>query len=485
VNLRLMSFPREELDKIDSASLEVLKDVGVKFPDREALDALRGAGANVDYGNMIAKFPESMVRETLKRVPKKVTLCGRDSRHDVHLGMNEGTRFLPSGLGAHIYDLDTGQRRLANRDDLPKISKIVDALPNIHVLQVMVGPGDVPDRVADHYKFEAAFNNTTKHVCNCIGAVTSDDGAKDIVEIASCVVGSKEELKKKPIFSVHQCPISPLQYDVHGLRAIMEYAKNNVPVSIYSMAMAGGTSPVTIAGTLVIINCEYLAGLVLLETLNPGCPVLYGSVASIMDLKTGVMPLGAPERPIIQIGVVNLARYYGIPHGVISAGHTDAKMPGTQAGFEKAITALPVVLAGTELVMGAGAVDSANTYSYEQLVIDDEIWGALLRIARGFDVDEENLAVELIKKVGVGKHFLGEKHTLIHARKHWYPRLYTRFKGSEDVWNEEILGKKDLAAKARQKAKEILASHEIEPLEKDVQQKIRKLVIEAERHAKT
>jgi trimethylamine--corrinoid protein Co-methyltransferase len=484
--LTLAPYPREELEAIDAATLRVLQNVGVKFPDNYALEALKDAGAEVDYKNELARFPENVVKEALKRAPDTVTLCGRDPSHNIRLGEGGGTHFMPSGIGVYIYDLDTGHRRTANRTDTANVSKIVDALPNIHVLQVMVSPGDVPDKVADHFKFEGAFNNTTKHVSNCIGPITSDDGARDIVEMASAVVGGKDELKKKPIISVHQCPISPLQYDVHGLRAIMEYAKNSVPVCIYSMAMGGGTAPVTIAGELVVINAEFLAGLVLLQELNPGCPVIYGTVASVMDLKTGVLPLGAPERPILQIGVVSLARHYGVPHGMISAGHTDARIPGSQAGFEKAITALPVVLAGTELILGAGAVDSANTYSYEQLVIDDEIWGALLRIQKGFVVDEETIAENLIEKVGVGKHFISERHTLAHVHdEQWYPRLYSRIKKSEDVFNEEALGKKDLAMTARQKAKDILKSHQVRPLERDVQQKIRALVHDAEKRVRS
>ncbi|MDH5437814.1 MAG: trimethylamine methyltransferase family protein, partial [Candidatus Bathyarchaeota archaeon] len=201
------------------------------------------------------------------------------------------------------------------------------------------------------------------------------------------------------------------------------------------------------------------------------------------DMKTGILPLGAPERPILQVGVVNLARYYDVPNGMISVGHTDAKMPGTQAGFEKVLTALPVVLAGASLILGAGAVDSANTYSYEQLVIDDEIWGALLRVARGFEVNEETLAVSSIKKVGVGEHFLGERHTLKHVREYWYPRLYSRVKKSEDLWNLEMLGRKDLAGAARKKAKEILRTHQPEPLEKDIQQRIQMIVANAEKRA--
>jgi len=480
-----MDYPKDELDAIHSATLGVLGKVGVKFPDKGALDALEDAGAVVDRQTEVARFPETVVKEALRRAPHAVTLCGRDPQHNIRLGENGGTHFMPSGIGVYIYDLNTGQRRMGNRDDAANISKIVDALPNIHVLQVMVSPGDVPDKVADQFKFEAAFNNTSKHVSNCIGPITSDDGARDIVEMACAIVGGKDELRKRPIISVHQCPISPLQYDLHGLRAIMEYAKANVPVCIYSMAMGGGTAPVTIAGELTVINAEFLAGLVLLQKLNPGSPVIYGTVASVMDLKTGVLPLGAPERPILQIGVVSLARYYGVPHGMISAGHADAKIPGSQAGFEKAITALPVVLAGTELILGAGALDSANTYSYEQLVIDDEIWGALLRIQKGFEVNDETIAEDLIEKVGVGKHFIGEKHTLTHLRtEQWYPRLYSRVKKSEDILSPEILGKTDLAMVARQKAKDILKSHEVKPLEKEAQRKIRAVVVEAEKRVR-
>lgn len=144
-----------------------------------------------------------------------------------------------------------------------------------------------------------------------------------------------------------------------------------------------------------------------------------------------------------------------------------------------------MVLAGTELILGAGAVDSSNTYSYEQLVIDDEIWGALLRIQRGFEVNEDTIAEDLIEKVGVGKHFIGEKHTLTHIQKEqWYPRLYSRVKRSEDILSEAVLGKRDLAMLARQKAKDILKTHIPTALEKDVQQKIRVLVSDAEKRTR-
>lgn len=482
--LSLVQVPRDALDRIHSTSLEVLREVGIKFPDEDSLNALAEFGADVDKKGQIARIPESLVKESLSRAPRNLTLHGRDSKRDVRLGDGKA-HFITSGVGVYIYDLETGMRRAANTQDTVNISKIVDYLPNIDVLQVMVSPSDVPDKVADYYKFEAAFNNTTKHVSNCIGPITSDEGARDIVEMASIVAGSKEELTKKPIMSVHQAPVSPLQYSASGLRAMNEYAKNKIPICIYSMPMSGGTAPVTLAGTLVILNTEFLAGLTLLESISPGTPLIYGSVASIMDLKTGLLPIGAPERAILSVCAVNLGKYYGLPT-LVAGGGTDAKMPGTRAGIEKTWTALPVVLARADLIIGAGALDSASTYSYEQLVIDDEIAGGLSRIARGLELNEETLASHVIKKVGIGGHFLAEKHTLTHLRtEHWFPQLYRRIQKPEESWDFQKLGETDLAAEAREKAKAILKTHHPEPLEKDVRNKMRNLVEAAHRRALT
>jgi trimethylamine--corrinoid protein Co-methyltransferase len=481
--LSLVKISQNVLDRIHSTSLEILADVGVKFPDRDALNSLAEVGAEVDREHQIARIPESLVRESLARAPSNITLYSRDGRRDVRLGDGK-PHFITSGVGVYIYDLETGVRRSATTQDTVDISRVVDYLPNIDILQVMVSPNDVPDRLADYYKFESALNNTTKHVSNCIGPVTADEGARDIVEMASIVCGGKEELMKRPIISVHQAPVSPLQYSSSGLRAMVEYAKNKIPICIYSMPMSGGTAPVTLVGTLVILNSEFLAGLTLLETISPAAPLIYGSVASIMDLRTGLLPIGAPERAILSVCAVNLGKKYGLPT-LVAGGGTDAKMPGTRAGIEKTWTALPVVLAGADVIIGAGALDSASTYSYEQLIIDDEIAGGLSRIARGLELSEDTLASNLIKKVGIGGHFLAERHTLTHVKsEQWFPTLYSRIMRAEDSWDLKKLGETDLAAEARKKTKQILKTHVPRPLERDVQNKIRTLVDNATKQAR-
>jgi trimethylamine--corrinoid protein Co-methyltransferase len=282
---------------------------------------------------------------------------------------------------------------------------------------------------------------------------------------------------------VHQEPISPLQYDENGLSVLIEYAKACVPISLYSLSMGGATAPVTVAGQLVVINAEILAGIALIQAISPGCPALYGASASVMDLVTGALAMGAPERALVMVGVINLARYYGFP-SMPAALNTEASMPGSQAAFEKMVSTLPLVLAGADVIFGGGTFDSANTYSLDQLVIDDEMCGAMLRVARGFETTDEMLAADVIKKVGIGGHFLAESHTLKHGKaERWFPRLYKRVKKTEVEWSLETMGRHDLAAAAKNNVDEILRNHKPQPLSSKTQQAINDTVTKTEKQA--
>jgi len=190
--------------------------------------------------------------------------------------------------------------------------------------------------------------------------------------------------------------------------------------------------------------------------------------------------LGAPERPLINSGCAQLARYYKIPSW-IGACSTDAKVPGPQAMFEKVITAIVPMLAGASLIYGPAILDSGKTYSFEQLVLDNEIIGALYRIVEGIDVNADSLALEVIENVGIGGHYLAQKHTSAHVLSdQWRPTLVDR--GSREEWVKA--GRKDMCVLARERAKKILASHEVEPLEKDVRKEMWEIVKKAERELK-
>jgi len=475
----LSAMPKEEIEAIHSATLDILSNVGIKFPNNEALDALADVGAVIDRKQMIARFSDTALHKALRRAPREVTLCARNPAHDLKL-MRGDVHFCPSGCGVSIYDSETRQRRHATKADAMQFALVADALPNYHLVQVEIMPSDVPSDTADQYRFLAGLTNSSKHISNVIAPGTTVETARHVIQMASAVAGGKNELKKRPIISVHQEPISPLQYDENGLAVLIEYAKRFVPISLYSLSMGGATAPVTIAGQLVVINAEILAGLALIQAVSPGCPVLYGASASVMDMMTGALAMGAPERALVMVGVINLAKHYGLP-SMPAALNTEASIPGSQAAFEKMVSTMPLVFAGADVIFGGGTFDSANTYSLDQLVIDNEMCGGMLRVASGFKVTQEELAGEVIKKVGIGGHFLAESHTLKHVKsERWFPTLYKRTKKAETEWSLETMGQHDLAAAARNKVVDILKNHKPEPLSRETQRTLNDIVSKTE-----
>ena len=460
-----------ELDSIHEVSLDVLSKVGVKFPNKEALDALASVGAKVDRQTMIARFSEKSLSQVLKHAPRRVTLCGRDPSHDLEL-MKGHVNFCPSGCGVYVYDTDMRRRRMATKADAMKFALVADALRNYHLVQVSIMPSDVPSHVADQYRFLAGLTNSSKHISNVIAPGATAETARVVIRMAAAVAGGIEDFRKRPIISVHQEPISPLQYDENGLSVLIEYAKAGVPISLYSLSMGGATAPVTVAGQLVVINTEILAGIALIQAISPGCPVLYGASASVMDPMTGALAMGAPERALIMVGVINLAKHYSLP-SMPAALNTEASMPGSQAAFEKMVSTLPLVLAGADVIFGGGTFDSANTYNLDQLVLDDEMCGAMLRVARGFTTTEEQLAEKVIAKVGIGGQFLAETHSLKHFKaERWFPTLYKRVKKTETEWSLETIGRHDLAVAAKQKVDELLRTYKPQPLPSKTQEAI-------------
>jgi trimethylamine--corrinoid protein Co-methyltransferase len=478
----LTTLGRDQIEAIHNASFQILREVGVKFPDRDALKLLSDFGVEVDPKTMIAQMSERVVAEALKHVPKKITLSARDPKHDVCLEAGGAVHFGPSGVGLFIFDPETGIRRNSTKEDTIKISRIIDAMPNIHILQVFVTPNDVPVEVSDLHRFEVGLNNSTKHIFHTLGPATGAVGARNMVEMASCVVGSKEELRKRPITSIGQAPASPLQYDVQGLQAIVEYARNSIPVAIVPTVAAGATGPITLAGALALHNAEVLSGITLVQATNPGCPTMYGCFMDFMDLKSGTTMYGCPERSLANSSGASLAKHYGVP-SIVGGMNTDAKMPGSIASLEKTFTLLPTVLARPNIVLaGFGALNHANTHSYEQLIIDNEIAGVALRFLRGIEVNAETLATDLVKKVGIGGHYVGERHTLSHVRaEQWFPTLYVRDRKAETDWTPDKIGQADLAVKAKQIIKRILEDHLPEPLSRDVQARLRAIVGNAEK----
>ena len=463
---------QDELEAIHDASLQVLEKTGIKMMSKKALDMLREAGANVDYEKKRAAIPANVVEEALKMAPRTVKFCARNPEYDLVLD-NRETHFTTDGSAPFIRDLETGERRKSTKADLADWTRIADYLDNVHLVWTSVCPGDVPPYMQTLTGFVTALSNTGKHVEH--EAMSAREALYEI-EIASAIVGGREELRRRPIISASQCPIAPLVFEEGSIEAVIEFARAGIPVSPLPMPLMGETGPATVAGTLVVNNAENLASLVISELASPGAPVIYSCAAGGIDVRTGSAAEGAPEYGIVQMAAAQMARFYNLP-SLVCGGCSDSKVPDVQAGFERAMTLTTSILTGADIITGFGGLNSANTMSPELLVIDNEIVDAIFRVARGFEVNEDTLAVEVIDKVGPGGHFLGQRHTLEYFKKEtWIPRLSDR----RDFVGWQKAGSRSLDEVAREKAREILATHKVMPLPEDVEKEIGRILKRAE-----
>ena len=307
--LSLNGLTNDELDDIHRATLDVLEKTGIFIETDEALEVFDGAGAKIDRKNKIVKIPAQLVEDAIQSAPSKILLAGRDPKHDKVLEVGR-VHFTNFSEGIEVVDPFNGERRTPVKDDLAQAAKLVDYLDEIDVCEKAVGSSDVPREVLPLHNAEAMLTNTTKHCCVGPG---SGYLLRKLVQMAGAISGGIKNFKERPILSFTTCPVSPLKLINECCEIIMEAAKTGSIINILSMAMAGGTSPVTLAGTLVTHNAEVLGGITLNQLVQKEAPVIYGSSTTAMDLKIGAASVGTPECAIISGAVARLARYYALP----------------------------------------------------------------------------------------------------------------------------------------------------------------------------
>ena len=470
----LRYISKEQVESIHAATLEVLERVGMSSDSKRIMEIFKEAGAEVDFKSKLIRIPQGLVEEAIKKAPKEIILCGRNPRHDILL---EGSRIY-FGLGGtptpYILDVETSKFRRPTKQDFADATRLGDALPNLSYIMSIAGAFDVPYEVEYLHEFEAMFNNTEKPIVySAPGAETS----RVVLEMASAVVGGLEELSRKPILSLYSETASPLSFAMENENMI-EFARASVPITLGPMPLAGATAPVTVCGAAVIGNSESLGALTLIQVVNPGAPTIFSGWGGVMDPRTGRCAYGAPEFTMVTAGInAQMAHYYELPSFGFG-GCSDSKLPDAQAGAEVMMNALMSGLSGVNLIHDCGYLAGGSVGSMEMAVICDEVVGMVSRIVRGVTVDDESLAVDVIKNVGPGGHFLSQKHTLKFVEREIYiPKIFDR--RPEEVWKRA--GEKDIREVAREKVKEILKEHYPGPLPKDIKQRLMEIVRKAER----
>jgi len=472
--VRFNMLSEADFDRIHWGTLHVLEKVGVQVDSVTCRKLLKDNGCEVDEKTRIAKIPSHLVEEALAKKKASITLAARDPKYDAKLDLNH-SYMTANGNGAVAVDFETGERKPSTKKDVANSSRILDYLQNVHIHWPMVSSTDQHPSVVHLHDLDASMSNTQKHIMYETGVTLSD--AKHLTEIGYIAAGGEKEFRHRPIQSCLQCTYAPLQHDAGVMDASLYFAEHGVPLVFFGMPQPGATGPATLVGSLVVGNAEVLSALVMTQLHAPGSAVIYGMGNAPLDMRTTIRAGGSPEHAISGAIATELAHYYGMPSCVgVSA---TAKVPGDQAVMEYYTGCVGPLLAGADLMCGVGLLEDSSCLFYEQIVIDNEIVGAIARLIRGEWADDESMALDIIEKVGVGKNFLAQRHTMQHlkAGEHFMPDLIDR--RSFDAWS--MSGSKSLVDRARDKTKWILENHKVPPLDADTQKKVDAVIEKAKK----
>ncbi len=462
----LTFLSQEEITRIHEESLKVLSEVGLRIYSKKVQNLLAGEGSEVDASSNLVKLPASLVEKSIKKAPKKITLHGREPKHNVELPSERFPFATLSGFAVFMRDMQTGQKRATTSSDLMNFAVLGDHIDAVDFFWPIVTPTEVPPPVQVIQGLAVSFENTGKHVQY---QALNERQARWQIKLASAIVGDEEMLRKKPIFSSVQCSVSPLQFERESSEAMVELARAGIPISPMSMALGGVTSPATLAGTLVMVNAENLGALTIAECANPGAPLIYCVESTPANMWTGEINYSAPEIPFISAGCAQLARFYGLPCQVAQMGMDETPPDLESLGKYAAMFALNN-MCRTDITGGFGSLEAADSAALEQVVLDVEAWECARAFLRGFEVSEETLAFDVIREVGPGGSYLVAKHTLEHFRREIWLR-----KPSDTVLVDKS-SSGSLVDRAKAKVKEILSTHKPPQIDADVKKEIDQII---------
>lgn len=454
---------RNDIEKVHDASLRVLSEVGVMVESPPVRELFKDAGAAVDDSKQLVRLDERLVNSSLESAPRKVRICSRGGKD--HTLPEEGVQLISTdGQPPAVFDASTGEKRKSTLADLKEFIVLADALPEVDFVWPPVVATDMPSDRSSFYEFLAAVSCTSKHVQH---GAASEEEARFQIEVCSAMLGSEEELRRRPIFSDVCTPISPLRYDAGEAEALVALSRAGVPVVNLSMAIAGAVTPASVAGSLAVINAENLCGLTMTQLAAPGAPSIYSSFSGVMDLRSGVFLCGTPEGILMDSAATVMGKHYGLP--TCAGGPSNAaRSLSSEAGLETALTAASALLVGADMMVGLGGIDRAGMMSKEKLVMDCELWRWLRRLREGIALSDQAMGVDAIARQGPGGTFLSDVHTAKFMRKEFMIPQVTAY----HVRREPDRREDELLSFAIARTRELLSSHRPALLEGEVAEKV-------------
>lgn len=463
---------KDEIKSIHDASLEILSKIGMRFPAKEALEIFKKAGARI-VDSDIVQLDAPLIEAALKTVPKRkdVVLYGRDPKHDVNF-VDHTPSLACMTMATNVIDPVTNEKRPATNEDLAQLTRLADQMECVAVNGGLVTPQEVPGATNDWYTWATCMKNTTKHIT---GGVYGYKGVLDAIEMGALACGSKEKFLERPFISGWVLTIPPLDMDTASLEAMIEMNRNNIPIMLSSGPILGTTSPVTIAGTIAQAHAEILACITLSQLVNPGAPVVYTSFARGMNMKTSNISMAGPEFAVLKAGMGQMGLSLDMPIRMPSMLR-DSKVLDAQAGFETGMVG--TLSSFVADIMDSMQLDTDLVVDYADLIFCNESMASIRHALRDIDVNDDTLALDVIKEIGPAGNFLGHQHTFKNFRKELlHSDVFDH--NNWEKWAQN--GSKDIRTLALEKVRTLM-EQEVEPLlDKDVEAGIDAIVEAATR----
>jgi len=464
----------EEKQQVHQETLRILDEAGVLFHSEKALKLLESNGARVDWDKKIARIPHEIITQAISTAPKSFVLGARNPDHDYPLPSSV-SRYALDGTAAFAQDFHTGEHRYGTDVDNARGLRVFQAMDMGVMAWAPVSAEDKPADTRPLHEFFSMFVHTSKHGQHEVHNV---EQVPYLAEGLMAVMGSEDEVRKRHAYSLIYCPVAPLMHDGPMMDAYIELGALDLPVMTLPMPVTGTTGPASLFGNICVANAEALSTIIVYQLAHPGRPVIYSSATGTMDLRNGAFMGGTPEMGLMSAALAEMGRFYSLPS--TSAGCTsDAREAGPDAVLEKLITSIAPVLAGSDILVGFGSVESDQLLILEQIVVDNEIAHFCERVFQGVDVSPEKVLTDDILKLGPGGNFLTRRSTrnLARSGELYFSRLLDRH--TLEQWGK--LGKPGLYSNARKRVEEILAEPMQDPLPDDVTGKLEEILADADK----
>ncbi len=463
-NVMSRMLSEKDCAAIHHAAEKILARTGVVVESEKARDLLEEAGALVD-GDCV-RIPAGLVRKAISTVPDMITLHDRNGQPAMDLG-GDRCHYGTGSDTPSTMDPETREPVSTTYETVRRFTRFTDALPNIDFVMSM---GIAKDKGQASFvaQYAAMAMETTKPIVYTAQGMADMESIYDMMK---ALYGSDQEIRQRPRAMLYTEPVSPLRHTAKEIEMLMFCAEKGLPVTVPSGINAGATAPVTFAGALALANAETLSAMVIHQLVCPGAPYMYGGNVTMMDMRTGNFPYAAPEFHMGFAAFADMARYYNVPVWGL-AGASDSKVLDAQAGAEAAYELLMAEFSGNNLIHDVGYLNSGLISSMEMLLLCDEIISSVKRIARGIEISDETLALDVIDEVGPMGQYLDTEHTVKHCRDNWAPRYFNR--DQREVW--KLAGEKDMATDLNERVLSILESHKPEALPENVVAALEKII---------